>query len=229
MADWTAHSKEQRGALIRYYFVDPLRAPIARNGVLDVTAGEYANNGGAAVFGANYNANQHPSRAQVETFKNDVIVSLRDYIDGFNFGFKSNVTNTQIGDLAGDNGDLTTGYNMNTAGTFVRSVGIGNDLRETGVERHAFDRDISSKAVLTPDKYIKDANEDLKRIDELSLNVYRESFRKYYDEYKYEAEEAKKMALRDKEVYYAMLKKQHDHIYKVDLFKQAKKRIVRNV
>ena len=82
---------------------------------------------------------------------------------------------------------------------------------------------------MTPDQYIKESNADLKRIDELLLNIYRDSYRKYYDEYKYNAEDAKKMAMRDKETYYTILIKQHDQIYKVDLFKQAKIRITRNV
>lgn len=220
--NWGDHTEEQRGRLIRYYITNTDKANDASDGVLNVAVGDL----GKLNLGSSYAANQYPTKAHVKAFRKFLMINYRDYLDGFNFGFRGDVSDYNIGVLGGDNRNLETHGEEG----FIEGSGIlGADARETGVEKEIKDREITSSAILAPDQYIKNANEDLKKIDRQSLDVFKASFKKYYEEYKYTSEESKKRALADKNAYYNMLKKQHDLIYKADLYKKASKRINKNV
>ena len=228
---WGNQTLAHKGALIRFLFADPYRLTTPVDQILNFTTGIYAANGGAAKFGGNLNAGHHPTQAQMIGFKEKMLVNLREFVDSIGFTIKATVPDEELGRLAGaatlDGLDHERGI-----ARFLQSQGTGSlagDTRETGVDRGVFERSNTEDAILRPNVYIERANNDLRRIDELSLNVYRESFRKYYDEYKYDIAEAKKRAMSDKDNYYNMLKKQHDEVFKADLFKQAKKRIVKQV
>ena len=229
MADWDAHTSKDRGALISFYLEKPDEYPPNNNGgALNLADPLFTLNGGAGRFGnTNYNGGQHPTKDTIKGFKKKLMLYFREYLDGMNFNFKGTIKDEQIGDLAGDNVDLDTGFDIESQSKFVQSVGLSSaDSRETGVDKDIFDRGITTSAILTPDQYIKDADRDLAEIDMESLKVFKQSFDLYYNKYKYPAEEAKKKALEDKNTYYAVLKRRHDEIYKADLFKSAKKRIV---
>jgi len=232
MADWSpGHNESQRGALIRLYVANPDSAPPTNVAVLDTGAGVLALNGGSAVFGPNYTATKHPTRANVNAFKLKLINNLRDYLDGIGFAFKSAIKDEEIGKLGGDKEDLTGGATEALVGGFVTSIGSigGVDARETGVDRRMYKRDMQETAILKPDEYVKLRNADLQRIDNLTLQTFRESFKNYYDNYKYTAEEAKKMALADKQEHYNRLMKGHNAIFDIENYKQAEKRITKNV
>ena len=230
---WANHPPRYKAAFIRFVFADPYRLTTPRDQILNFGAGIFAANGGNATFGHNLGANEHPSQDELLNFKRDMILFLREYVDGVGFTIKQSVSDEALSRLAGNerlNG-IASG-DFGGAATFIQSAGTGSiagDTRETGVDRGIFERTKLEDAILRPDQYIQRANLDLKNIDEQSLDVYRRSFRKYYEDYKYSAEEAKKRAMADKDTYYNMLKKQHDEVFKADLFKQAKKRIVRNM
>lgn len=224
---WSAHSESERGALLRFYFGDiDGRVKGSQNKTLRVKLGIFKDEEG---LGDDYTALSHPSIDEVKKFKAVIFTQYRDYLDSlFGVTFKRPITDEQIGILAGNNVNLE----HNRGAAFVESAGItgvGNESRETGVDRNTFERNNKTKAVTAPDKFITDADNDLKKIDVASLKIYRESFQKYFQEYQMPAEEAKKKAMIDKDVYYGLLKKQHDQIFTTDLFKQAKKRLYKNV
>lgn len=228
--DWTAgtHSTKNRGRLVRYYFESPDRAPEVNTGKL-VIAEEPFNIKGVGYFGADdYKANQHPTRTEATNFRNLIYRNFREYLDGVGLGFRPGITDEQIGILAGDNPNLKGVRSAD----FVRSVGNINQSSsevESGVKKLQMKREKTEQAITSPTAYIKEANEELKRLEEDALKIYNMSFNKYHNEYFFPLEEAKKRANEDREVYLNMLKKRYKELYSVDLEGEAKKHIIKTV
>ena len=221
MSKWADVSNDIRGRLVRFYISDINKAPVSSAGELkkDNENIKHLN------LGVDFAAKEHPSIDNVKAFRKNLIEKYRDYLDGLGFSFKNAISDNDIGILAGVAADLS-----NVGGeAFFESVGSSgsllNESRETGLDKVGYERGLTQKAIINPDSYIVEMNKDLKSIELKSLTVFRESFRKYYDDYKYSAEEAKARAMEDRKVYYDMLLKQHNAIYKVDTYNAAKKRI----
>jgi hypothetical protein len=218
---WEEHSNAQRGAFIRSFWNKPntITKSLVSKNFISATADPKGS------LGVDYST--YPTEKPMDRFKAKVFTSFREYLDGVGFNFAANISNEQIGILAGPNPDLT---DIN-AQEFVRRAGIigggagFNPSRETGVEQEEFTRGMTQSAILTPDDYIKQANNDLKRIDDQSLIVFNASLDKYYNEYKYPFEEAKKKALEDQKVYRSLLMKGHREMFKAELFNKADKKL----
>lgn len=226
---WDEHTEEERGELIKLYFNNPTLAKVNSDiELLDTSREPFASRGGVSKFGENYTAAEYPDRASVYKFKDIVLVRYRDYLDGVGLGFKRNITASQIALLV-----ISPALEVDkqSGARFVSKVGItpGNDSRETGIENRMFIRDKTEQAILKPDDYIKELNADLERIDLETLQTYRDSFKNYYEKYKFSAEEAKAMAMRDKESHYNRLLEAHNKVYKSEYLKSAKKRIVKQL
>lgn len=224
---WAGKPAKFRGALIRYAFPNPSRL-ITNGAAIDFTAGEYALQGGAVKFGANLNDNQSPTIAQMEAFKKLLFTSFREYIDGLGVDFARGITDEQIGVLGGTARALTSiGVQEFVMTANASASGFSTDERETGIDQDGYLRGLQQKAILNPDTYIIEKNADLKRIDEQSLTVFRESFNRYFNVYKYSRQDATKKALADRLEYKKLLERQHDLIYKTALESQAKKHFIK--
>ena len=217
--NWNTKSNGDRGRWIRWVMNDLARVADNNNAIdWSVAAGDRP---------AFWNMADHPSRTQVNGFKNMLMVSYREYLDSLYSKFKPTVSDEAIGALGGTNINLQAG----TAAGFFEIQGTGQvapDSQETGDAHKQFIRSLNESAIKTPDAYVTKSNEALDKIDSDSMTVYTTSMNKYYKEYKYPFEEAKRMALADKKKYADILKEQHKLIYKHENYEKAAGKIYKN-
>jgi hypothetical protein len=220
------HTVAHRGRLIREYLLNHIKAPDQNTAILDITQYPY-NRYPVGTFGTtNYTAQNHPTAGDIKIFREYLWYKLSGYVDSVGLGFRPDISDIQIGTLAGDTADLT--------GTDARAfIGLaGAPIRasaaiDSGVAKSKFKRGITQKAITSPTEYIQDAKQELDNLEDQALVVYEQSFKKYHHDYFFPEEEAKKRANEDRKVYLDILKKRYKEMYSVELEGEAKKHIVK--
>jgi hypothetical protein len=228
MSEWKDATEIQKGALIRFLTKNPGNAGGA---YLDTSAGLFAQNGGIDKFGGPYKEKEFPSDTNIRTMK-DILVSLGSPLfDLLGLNFSSTVTDIDIGLLFNNDPTLKTNdrSRISEASRYIAIRGGPEISRELGIDKKEYERDLENSAITSPKNFLEKKNEDLRNIDQKSLTVYRESFGKYYGDYKYPIDEAKVKARQDQHMYHQLLMKQHNAVYDSKLTSDAEKRIVQNV
>lgn len=168
-----------------------------------------------------------PSRTNVLNFKRTLQTNYREYLDNLFGNFKSDVSLEAIGALAGSNINLQAG----TVSGFIAAAGgrvaaaIGGFAQASGEAKKAKMRSLKEMAILNPDQYVKQANDDKKDIEEKAVKAFTESFKLYYEKYEYPEEEAKRLAIEDMKKYKQMLLERHKQLFDVGLYEEASKKI----
>ncbi len=225
---WANQTAQHRGRLLRYWFPNPDRAPLANDlEALSFNTGEYAIVGGNTYFGGSLDAGQYPNRERFKNFRDYVFLGFKNFVNNLGNDIAASITDEQLGNLGGTNvghfGEI--GYmGLNTV--FSRGFSKPDELI-TGVAKEEKIRELKRNAILNPDTYITERDADLKAIDDKSLVVFNESLKKYRDEYKYPDAEAVNMANEDRKVYSNLLKKQHNLIFKTKYDATATKHYVK--
>lgn len=223
--NWADVDKSKRGKLIRYFF--------SHIDLLPVNRGEPAGKDYTFLNGqdmGNYNTNQYIIQTDMQAFRKLLFRNYRNYVDSINLNISPSVSDLELGTFWGD--VLTPTEDTVGGETYIRSgvnISVGGDALDTGVAHKQFIRGLKEQSIRNPDKYVEAANNALKKIDEDALVVYKTSLNKYMGEYRYPAEEAKRMAKSDFEKYKQILINQHNDIYQSSYLKAAGDKIIKTV
>lgn len=222
---WNAATNEQRGKIIKWV----LDGPIATRSLA-----AYGADWTPAVTGnIKFSNNNYPTTNNFTTFLNYLRTNLREYLDGLTRSkIALSVTDESLGKLGSAN---NLAVNPQQVGTFVSSIPLSSVLVGTesgdlssGTAKEAEARRLKELAILNPDQYVKEKNNDIRNIEALSLQVFNSSFNRYHNDFKYPSDDAKKHAIQDMNAYKQLLMKQHNAKFNVSDYQKASGKIIKN-